>query len=522
MKKKTIHALCKIIMFLMCGIAMYSVVNKTLQRAKDEQWDTGGIERIYKNQYDFIFAGTSKVICNINVEDLYLKYGMASVTVGEPSQPIYLTYYTLENALKKQTPKAVLLDVSALFYSLEKIKSEMQEDEYHYVHFSIDEIKDYRIKYQALLQAKELDEELDMWNYIIPIYYNHSNWENISKSNFVRTSGKYVMNGNLLLTNIDETWKDWTVIQNDNTVGTEIIEKINLKYLEKIVELCRTNNTELVLIQGSANISDDSLDRYNVVQNLARQYDLEYIDLNDHNDEIGINWATDGADMNHLNIVGSQKWTDYIGTYLSEKYEYTDYRTTDEQIELKQNAEKYEKLLDVMNDKIALLRAINLNQYVDVLYNLNKEENVIFISVYDDASINFTDNVKRILSNIGFNIDIKGKYQWSYYGVLENGKLVVERTSRFGIEKEGQLDNQKSYIISSGGALSDKNSSIIIDGIEYGQCGRGINVVVYNKEYDEILSSVYFDTYATENPSTARIVDGIKQLEKEINLWENE
>ena len=516
------YTLPKIILFLICGMLIFWITSKILQKPRNEQWDASGMTRVYNDKYDFIFAGTSKVICNINVEELYLSYGISSVTVGEPSQPLYLTYYTLEEALKEQTPKAVLLDVSAIFYSEEKIKAEMKEDEYHYVHFSLDKMKNNKTKYNALMQAKKLDEDINMWNYFFPFYYNHSNWENISKSNFVRTNGKYVINGNLLLTNIDETWKDWTNVLNDVTEDKEELEEFNVEYLDKIVDLCKKNNVDIILIQGSANVGGKPWKRYNTVQELAKQYGLDYIDLNEYNSEIGIDWALDSSDMNHLNVVGSKKWTDFLGTFLSNKYEYTDCRNTNEPAEFKKNIEAYQNILEMVEEKRTLLQATNLYQYLDTLYNLNKKENVIFISLCGNATMSYTDYVQNMLYNIGFDLDIQEGDWWNYYGILDEGRIVSENTSKTEIGEEGLLDNQKSYSILSGDELLGTKASIMINVTEYGQCGQGINIVVYNKKYDEVLSSVYFNINENDNPATGRIKDGENQIEKEVNIWENE
>lgn len=516
------YILSKFILFFLCGTVLYWMINTILQKPKDEQWDASGITRIYNDEYDFIFAGTSKVICNVNTEELYLDYGISSVTVGEPSQPLYLTYYTLEETLKRQNPKAVLLDVSALFYSEEKIKTEMEEDEYHYVHLSLDKMKNNSTKYNALMQAKKLDEDLNVWNYLWPLYYNHSNWENISKSNFVRTSGKYVVNGNFLLTKIDDTWNEWTDALNNVTEDKEEVEEFNEAYLDRIINLCKKNNVDVILIQGSANVSGNPWKRYNTVQELAKQYNISYLDINKYNNEIGIDWALDSADMNHLNIVGSKKWTDFLGNFLSSQYEYTDYRSLDETNEFKKNIKVYQNLLELVEEKRALLQAINLYQYLDTLYNLNKKDNVIFISGSGENDINYTDYAKNMLYNIGFDMDLPEGSRWNYYGILDEGELVNENISNEEVGEEGTLNNQNTYCILSGDAILGTKSSIIINETEYGQCGIGINIVVYNKKYDEILSSVYFNINEKDNPSTGRIRNRIAQIEKEINLWEDE
>ena len=49
------------------------------------------------------------------------------------------------------------------------------------------------------------------------------------------------------------------------------------------------------------------------------EYDLEYLELNDYLDVIGIDEQTDFANERHLNGSGAEKTTDFLGKYLLDR-----------------------------------------------------------------------------------------------------------------------------------------------------------------------------------------------------------
>lgn len=109
------------------------------------------------------------------------------MTLGEPEQPLFLTYYTLKEALNYQNPKVVLFDIQSLFYSEQFIKEKFLSDERHYIHFSLDGMRNIKIKKMALEEAKKYKTDLNVWDYYIDMHYNHSNWQDLTKDNFVRS-----------------------------------------------------------------------------------------------------------------------------------------------------------------------------------------------------------------------------------------------------------------------------------------------------------------------------------------------
>ena len=121
MKKKKVHAFVSTLLFLLLGIFLYAAACRFLESPAGDAWasGTGMIEaRRHKNKYDVVFAGTSTTIANISCQELFKEYGIASVCVGEPGQPAFLTKYTLQDLFRYQKPKVVVLDTKSLFYGL--------------------------------------------------------------------------------------------------------------------------------------------------------------------------------------------------------------------------------------------------------------------------------------------------------------------------------------------------------------------------------------------------------------------
>ena len=518
MRKKKI---VKISIFTFILLIGWIGVRSVLQLHKDPAWNIRGMEKVRNspNYYDVLISGTSMSITNVSAEELYLKYGIASVSIGEPEQLAFLSYYSLEEALKYQNPKVVLFDVQALLYSEDRQETLLSNEDYA-AHYTLDSITGMKTKYDAVTQIKKYKSSSTYWDYFSKMYHYHGNWENITKNNFKLVQGKELMLESKNLLGMYESNPDKEYVSEKDNLNEKIeITEENRRYVEKIAALCKKKGVELILIRSYGSYYW-SWQEYNTIKEIADELDVDYLDLALYEEQIGFQWATDTHDRVHHNVVGTKKWTDYLGKYLCSKYKFADRRLEKEYIEYENQKEKYDDIVKVMEQKIALIKAVNLNQYLDTLLNLEKEENTIFISVCDEASNKLSDNSQNILNSIGFNVNLKDQYGISYYGVMDDGKIIAENSSQNGGHINGKLNDNTEFQISSGGSNSEQSASIIISGQEYVQGGRGLNIVVYNKKNKEILSSVFFDTYSEENPNTARInSSGIIEKEELINYW---
>lgn len=519
--KKTFN-LFKIGFFLFGLIALWLVAENILQAPKSSDWDTKSEEKAREKEdyYDVLICGTSIALTNVSAEELYLKYGIASLSLGKPEQMTFLSYYSLEEALKYQSPKAVLFDVQAMFYSEEHQKEGVEDNADYLVHYTLDGMKNSGSKNEAVRQVEELDPTAVKWEYVSKMFYSHANWEDLGQDYFRESQGKDLIMGSRGLTDIFENMPIRDILTEDMEAAPEALPELNRKYLQKMKDLCDANGVELILLRGYGSLAW-TWAQYNAIVDVAEELGVTYLDLSVSAAKIDFDMQTDSNDGSHHNLIGSKKWTDYIGEYLTEHFDFEDRREDAAYQEYEDAGSQYEELVSAMEQKISLISATDLNQYLEALQDLEPSGNAIFISVSDEASGRLSENSVALLESVGFHMDLRDEYRYSYYGVLDDGELIAEDRSESGVQTAGLLSDGTAYEIASGGLTSGLAAGILVNGEEQIQGGRGINIVVYNKDTEMILSSVFFDTCAEENPLTSRINEnGEVEQETAVNYWE--
>ena len=95
----------------------------------------------------------------------------------------------------------------------------------------------------------------------------------------------------------------------------EPIAGANRNYFQKIARFCREKGIQLVLVSVPSP-SNWSYARHSAVQTLADHWGLTYLDMN--LEDLGIDWYTDkSTEGDHLNYLGTQKVSAFLGDYLA-------------------------------------------------------------------------------------------------------------------------------------------------------------------------------------------------------------
>ena len=97
---------------------------------------------------------------------------------------------------------------------------------------------------------------------------------------------------------------------------------------EDILELAREENIPVLVTIAPYFLVDEKSERlFNRVGEIAGEYGDLFLDGNKLVDEIGVDYQVDNADdVGHLNYLGNQKYTKYLGTYIKEHYTVSDRR----------------------------------------------------------------------------------------------------------------------------------------------------------------------------------------------------
>lgn len=161
---------------------------------------------------------------------------------------------------------------------------------------------------------------------------------------------------------------------------------------------------------------------------------------------------------------------------------------------------------EITNTKIALGKVRTDGFKLAEYLNRIKDNQIVILSIKDEGSRTIDADTMNALRKLGLNKDLRGKFRYSYVAIggrieglsaLED--LQWEKINK--VYKKGDMLGDFalpfSLELSSAGYLQGNISSIKIDGVEYSKNKRGLNIVVYDLDNNEVVDSINVDTYTS-------------------------
>ncbi len=238
---------------------------------------------------DVVILGNSQTFGLLSPMHLWQSHGTASYIAGKPGLRLSEEYYCLKTILKKQTPKLVILEVNNIF----------------------DAIGLLRETKHAIANT---------FGYYFPIIKYHSIWKKYVSEDKPKTRHH---NGFSIRADVVPYEGGDYLTYTDELEQTDAI---TMHYFNKIIDLCRQNEIEVLLVYAPSP-STFSYKKHNTIQSYADTNNIPFVDMNILNDEIGINLQTDLLDGGeHVNVYGTLKMTAYLDNYLADNFSLPDRR----------------------------------------------------------------------------------------------------------------------------------------------------------------------------------------------------
>lgn len=439
-----------IAMFFGVVFFVLSVTDKII-RAKfigDSTTIVNGFYAEKKNDIDVIVIGSSNSFCTVNPIVLYDQYGIAAYDFGSSSQPMNISALYLKEALKRQKPKVVALEVNMMTGGSINTKNESAfRWGYTDIPLSFDKLK---CVYQSLGCV-----DAEYFSYVFPVFRYHDRWKELSKIDYTYFFGDKInyTKGYLETQSVTELAVS---LSDYNIDGETWLEEENITYLDEMAALCKKNGVELLLFKSPR----EDWHRYDTeaIRELAQERGLLFLDYNElyHDGSIVLDTVADFRDGEHLNDFGAQKVSVHFGRFLQENYDLPDRRGGEEQ-----NSWDLASLYCAHKGQKAYMEAQNAH---DCLALLQGDSNYIIM---------VTEKV------------VKGKNspeQWVY----KDGRVVLHKVW----EEDGReyMDVEKSKVVFSKQGVA---YHVLIDGIEYYQLGNRWNIIVYDKVTQEITALAF-------------------------------
>lgn len=261
-----------------------------------------------EDSLDVIYLGSSYAYCDVNPALVYKSSGLTGFVMAGGEQTLSITYWYLKEVLKAQSPAAVVLEGTGVFF---KPYQNYTEPNVSLMPFSVN-------KLGAILTASEPELRQGL---LFDLSLYHSRWKSIGTADFKRAlwgaqrdeyKGFTPIEG--VLDGVGET--AWV---SDREVAPEVYAD-NLTWLGKILGLCRENGIQaIVTIHPSytrctpetyARIGRD-------IKNMDP--DVVFCDWSADVEKVGLIPTEHLYDGGHMNREGAAIFSAWLGRELTEK-----------------------------------------------------------------------------------------------------------------------------------------------------------------------------------------------------------
>lgn len=272
------------------------------------------------NSIDALFIGSSSFYRGISPLVLWNEYGISSYVQANSNQSPLGLYDSVEDALKTQNLKLVVIDGVVLLREFKYIDYEVHIRKY------VDPIPFSERKLKLIYEFWQKENKLSIIGFFFPVIQYHSRWNELTEMDYLPFNKDDVLDtkgqtNSYIYTPVSLP-KDYMKYNQ----GQHSISDDARTYYDRIVKLCNEKSIKMVFV---------TLPRMNwtyqshaAVQHYADLYQIPYIDFSfpEEIQKTGLDLNYDFRDLNHLNFLGSQKMSIAVGKRLLEIYPLQDHR----------------------------------------------------------------------------------------------------------------------------------------------------------------------------------------------------
>lgn len=393
--KKASRIIVKFILLMSLLLLISSTLKYVLVDDAEDNFRGKMLNFYAQDNIDTLFLGSSHVFCGINTDILEEKWNedvyLAATSVQKPDA----SYYLLKEAVKNHKIKRVFLDMYYHQYRDNPDERTAEQLKYiycvsDYMNWSWDKVEfiwnacPIESMLRAFIPAIRYGDNLLDFDYIDRVVKskNHDDYRNpvidITDKGYRGgdINGEYTKIGEGNFVTIIDTKEEPEIV-------IPPISDYSLKYLKKIIELCKENNIELVLFTTPmtdfiVNVLDNYDDFHNYVEKLAKDNKIEFLDFNLYNPNFGEFSDEMHSDDHHLNAFGAYYFSELLSECISDYENGTKINNrfceTFEEKQKKENSRFYGILLEKTGHSYHIVPIQNTNEEL-------KKKNRYFVSV---------------------------------------------------------------------------------------------------------------------------------------------
>ncbi|MCQ4022538.1 MULTISPECIES: hypothetical protein [unclassified Ruminococcus] len=286
-----------------------------------------------KDSIDVVLIGASEIYSSYAPGYAYEKFGFTSYPIATQSNIISSYKNQIKAAIEQQHPKLIVVEINGALYGNDK----QLEKEANFRNYA-DNIPLDSNKIE-LVQGFAPDNQIEHY---VPIIKYHSVWNdwpaglkwNLSIMQD-RLRGYNLLKG---IKSKSQIFKPREKVYNDTLKNNNQKKALTQKseaYLRELLEYCKSENlTNVVFTRFPHVVTKKSLSRFmrtNTAADIVAEYGYDFLNFEKNFEDTGLEAPDDFYNLDHLNIYGQKKFTEYLGNILCSKYGVSESILTDSQ-----------------------------------------------------------------------------------------------------------------------------------------------------------------------------------------------
>ena len=431
-----------------------------------------GLKTFYrqpKDSIDVVFVGSSHIYENVSTGVLWDEYGIAAYDLAGSMQPVWNSYYYINECLKTQHPKLIVMDINSAVLSDNSNSGAKDLTDMSRIIKNTYGMKPSRDK----LEAIKASANSSFWReYILEFPTYHTRYSELSKADYLPYNNIAYF----------EYWKGFgmnaTVVPQEYPTGFEtdnvgVIAEKSEEYFIKIFELCKEKGVPLLLIKTPYQATEADTEKFNRVGELAEAAGIPYVNFNYMLDEIGLDFSCAYADSCHMSYIGSAAFSEYLGKWLKDNYDLPDRRG-------EAGYESWETMARFCAKQMYNARLSHTKELSDYIKAAAGEDYIVIYNLTGNfkGAENYAA-LKEALAQTGADTDaIEPGFTW----ITEAGKVIH---ASYG-------DYWAREIKPNCWLIQKYGESVEFEGGPCNKFAEGLNVTVYDPLTETIVDSSHF------------------------------
>ncbi len=431
---------------------------------------------------DVFFIGASHIFYGVNPMEIWNETGIAGYNLTTHQQPLWSSKLLLQHALKKQSPKLIVLDVlMATNFSRPLLGTDQGTN---MTHLALDPVP---LSPQKIRGVLETDRIIEKGEILFPIILNHSRlqqglltWDDL---HFFSGDRSHPMKGynyteNTIAYERPESVPDTTHELPDG------LEEI----LVDFIQFCKKEGLPLLCIKTPLVGSEELYEQINYIGQIAAEQDVPFLDFNHLYDELDLDFQTDFADSGHLNVRGAEKVSRYLAGYLQENYDLPDHRGDEAYGSWSRAAAHYANIIGLRN-------SADIVPHLEAAASDEDLVTVILSGGAMESRPELPAAVTEAFRNAGLTAAPQVLGQGAYYAVIKGGKVILEKSAASGILTDEFMVKDTRFALRASTREPDGGSfmtALYIDKGGYSSIEPGILAVSYDSDRMEPVDAVRY------------------------------